>query len=661
LLFIALIFFGTLKAQESSDKDNIKDFLMRVNKGAKYTSDKNILLEIKTKLPLSLVALKGADGKKSVYVMLQDKAGNNSEIQAIAIELDTQPPTNGKIVINEGAKYSNSSVGRVRLAISADGAYKMQISNTGNFADAKWEKYTEVRNWILNTDTDGLKKVFVRFGDRADNVSAVSADEIILDTTPPTGGITVNDGDRYTTTREVKLQVTSNDSDLNGIRITDGKKNEIYEVSGANSRQPMLYDWTLDTLDGKKYIRASFRDLAGNIGKEPAVTEIILDKTAPEKPLVTTDGGVKFSTNPEGRVRLKIDIRETPIGYTMRVSNNENFSEAEDMAFQSQIDDWILENSDDGKKSVYVKLIDRAGNESEVGKGVIYLDRSFPVAKQLTINQGADYTSKPVVDLKIRAEGADLMQFSAQENFQNSTKWLAYKEDVEGWILTGEEGTNSVFVRFRDYAGNVSEIISDSIVLQAKPPSGRLIINEGALVTTNRNRRVDLSLIYNAYASEMMISNNEDFAGAKWQPVAQQIREWQLKEDKDGPQRVFAKFKSKAGVESSVATDQILLDRTPPQNLDITINKEAKFVTREDGKVMLNLSATDADSMRIGFSQDLSAVAWEKYVPVKEIYLEGEDGEKTVFVQFKDENNNNSQIVSDRIMLGRLPPEPTGS
>jgi hypothetical protein len=681
LFFISTPYFS-LFAQEDNQPD-IRDFLMRINKGKKYTSSREVVLEIKPKLPLELVqsmrvglksdlsdakwvpmtpevpvTLTSGDGRKTVYVMLKDKAGNNSAIQSTQIELDTKPPTAGLVTINDGDKYTNSPVGRVKLTISAEGAFKMQISNDGNFAEAKWEKYTEFRNWIVDTESDGTKKVFVRFGDRADNISGVYSDDIILDTTPPNGELSINDGEPYTTVHDVRLNVSSGDTDLEGIRITDGKTNQVYSFNASNSRSPMMYDWTLDSIEGRKYVRAYFRDHAGNINKQPAVGEIVLDTKPPERPLVLLNRGVKFVIDQEAKVDLQIKIRETPTGYTMRVSNSEDFKTYEEMAFKSSIEAWQLDAGDDGLKNVYVKLYDRAGNESDAGKGIIFLDRSIPRADRVVINSGAEYTSKPVVDLTIKAEGADLMQLSGKADFSNSTKWLPYKEQVDGWILTGEEGVNAVYTRFRDFAGNISAIVEDSIILQSKPPSGRIVLNEGNPVTNHEDRKVGVKLVYNSYAHEMMVSNKEDFSDAKWREVAESIEGWTLPGEKDGPKVVYAKFRNKAGVESSVAKDQILLDRTPPQNLKVAIDKGSKYCIRKDKKVMVYLAAEGAQFMRVGQLPELEEVEWEQYTPQKEITLEGEDGHKMVYVQFKDDHDNVTEIISDDIHLDRSPPEP---
>ena len=89
----------------------------------------------------------------------------------------------------------------------------------------------------------------------------------------------------------------------------------------------------------------------------------------------------------------------------------------------------------------------------------------------------------------------------------------------------------------------------------------------------NMVKNVSLHVLYNSYASEMMISNKEDFSGAQWEAAQEEISEWTL-DGADGEKAVFAKFRDESGHISVVAGDKILLDRLPPQKGKVIINRE---------------------------------------------------------------------------------------
>lgn len=657
-------------------------FLMRLNKGRKITAKRQITLEFKTvDIPMSEISrmrigyrsdlsdaswitfeksyeftLTSSEGEKTIFVQLQDQAGNNSEVVSSSIVYDITAPTGGSLRIDEGATLTNNRAGKVNLYLKATDAFKMKISNSPYFDGVSWERYTETRNWVLPNETDGQKTVYVQFADIVDNTSPTVKASIELDRQPPTGTLTINAGDRFVTGYEVKLQIKSDDPDVTSIRIatkTDGKVLP-YERARLGGK-PLNLNWTLDSLNGTKAIAVFFRDKAGNISPKPAVAQIVLDTQAPERPFLSIDNSAKYTTNKAGTVDLKLGTRETPTGYQMMVSNNERFTGAETVPYQAAIAAWKL-SPGDGLKNIYVKYIDQAGNESEVATDRITLDTSVPVAGKLIINNNEEWARKPTVSLSISAQGADLMQVDNNPDFSNTSRWLPYTETVDKWILQGLEGSNTVYVRFRDAAGNTSEVISDEIKLDTKPPVGRILINKGSNVLTSADRKVNIRLVYNSVADEMMISNDAEFSNAQWQPAADALEEWVLSPG-DGIKTVYAKFRDAAGLLSPVATDKILLDTTPPQEPRIMVNNNAPFTVHPEGLVQVKLRSVGAKEMLVHEESAPDSVRlWEPYRPALDLHLHGADGVKKVIAIFRDEHGNETSPVSAKITLDRSGP-----
>ncbi len=663
-------------SEESSSRSPGAPFEMRLNKGVPITNNRDVVVELRPTTtnfslvesmkvglrsdlsdgdwgplnPRVTVQIQGDDGNKTIYGQLKDKAGNLSEILSRSITYDTKPPDNGSIQINDSSQFTNSKTGKVKLGLQSDDVFKMQVSNSEYFDDSKWERYTRERMWILPAKQDGQKVVYARFADRVDNISEPVSAAITLDTTPPSGSIQINEDAVYAYSTNVKLKITCEDPDLVEVRIV-GPESQTVPVSQQLS-SPLIFDWQLDTLDGKKFVRVYFKDRAGNISPEPAVDFVILDTHGPEKPYLVIDNGGKFTTNETGKVSLKIRTRETPIGITMRISNNADLSENQDFKYQPEITEWALESQQDGYQTVYLQFIDAAGNESDVSKATITLDRNPPIARSITLNEGEEWATKSVANVHLEADGADFMQVSNTPNFTGA-RWQEYSTDLTEWILVGEEGQNKVYARFRDRAGNMSEIISDFIMLAKSPPSGRLVINKGSKVTTSQ--QVTVNLVYNTYAYQMMVSNDPKFEGAQWQSVQEEIADWSLV-DKDGEITVYAKFQDESGQVSAVARDIIVLDRIPPKNNKIIINRNAKFATNRDKKIRILISSQEAKFMRLSQDQTFNQATWEEFRQAKEMVLEGEDGEKTIFAQFQDENGNTSEVVQDQIILDTTPP-----
>jgi len=89
-----------------------------------------------------------------------------------------------------------------------------------------------------------------------------------------------------------------------------------------------------------------------------------------------------------------------------------------------------------------------------------------------------------------------------------------------------------------------------------------------------------------------------------------------------------------------------------PTNISVNINSgAAKTSTRS---VTLNLAASGAMEMIISNHSDFSGANWESFVFTKAWSLSSGNGEKTVYIKFRDILNNSSSIVSGVINLDEI-------
>lgn len=130
--------------------------------------------------------LSAGDGTKTVYVRFGDTSGNLSPVAFDSIILDTVPPTGISILINGGAAYTANT--RLTLTLGATGASQVQLRNEGGNWSA-WRDFSTTQTWDVSA-VNGVKTVYARFRDIAQNVSAEVSDSIILDTVAP--AVTVN-------------------------------------------------------------------------------------------------------------------------------------------------------------------------------------------------------------------------------------------------------------------------------------------------------------------------------------------------------------------------------------------------------------------------------------------------------------------------------------
>jgi len=205
--------------------------------------------------------LVGGDGAKTVYYEVKDNAGIISQFTD-TIDLDTIAPT-GSIIIKDGDVWSNSTSVMLTLTYGdgTSGVLEVRYSNDGN-SWTVWEAAGATRAWIL-VGVDGTKTVYYEVKDNVGFISQFN-DSIILDTTAPTGTITINDDDAWTSSTSVSLSLTYNDDTSGVLEVrysNDGNSWTVWETSGATR------GWTLSTGDGIKTVYYEIKDNVGFVSQ----------------------------------------------------------------------------------------------------------------------------------------------------------------------------------------------------------------------------------------------------------------------------------------------------------------------------------------------------------------------------------------------------------
>lgn len=125
-----------------------------------------------------------ADGTNTVIVTVYDLAGNHVS-QAWQFIADAQPPT-GSLQVNGGAEVTYSAYVSLHLQAvdTVSGVSRVFISNDGIFDTELSGGYgyePVITGWLVaDPDVDGVKRVYVKFQDKAGNISATYSDEITM-------------------------------------------------------------------------------------------------------------------------------------------------------------------------------------------------------------------------------------------------------------------------------------------------------------------------------------------------------------------------------------------------------------------------------------------------------------------------------------------------
>ncbi|MBU0975648.1 MAG: Ig-like domain-containing protein, partial [Patescibacteria group bacterium] len=190
------------------------------------------------------------------------------------------------------------------------------------------------------------------------------------------------------------------------------------------------------------------------------------------------------------------------------------------------------------------------------------------------------------------------------------------------------------------------------------PINGSIVLNSGEQYTTGEN--VDATILAEDELSgldQMMISESADFSGAVWE-IYSTGKNLGLSSG-DGNKTVYIKFVDNVGNETSASTDSIVLDGTVPFNGSIIINSGAVFTNNK--KINLSISASDNFSglgqMIIAENADFTGPVWENYTTGKTVLLSNGDGNRIIYIKFKDNAGNVSSTYLDTIILDTVAPQ----
>ncbi|MEO7157964.1 MAG: PKD domain-containing protein [Vicinamibacterales bacterium] len=417
------------------------------------------------------------------------------------------PPTNLVAVVNSPTQVKlkwhdevNKQVGyQVERAASAAGPW----SRVGYVDKSTLTKITFV-------DASLTAGASYTYQVRATNVVGDSAPASVTVSGPTTpdlvGTLTINGGAWGTSSLPVTLNLAASSAiGVTGFYISTSTTVPAANAAGWTAVASTLsysgsVGYNLASGDGAKTLYAWYKDTAGNVSNT-ATASILLDQTAPTNGTITTiaaSGQVSLSWSgfaddgsgvAASSYKLVFSTGKTPSSCnsgTLLASDGTSYTHT---------------GLNNGTTYFYrVCVADNAGNlaagatASDTPGGVT--DTSAPVGT-VVINAGAAYTGSTTVTLNLSASdavGVSAYWLSLTTTTPSSTApgWIAvtpatnFSANVP-YSLTTTDGSKTVYVWYKDAAGNVSAMASGSIILdRTAPTNGSLTATAGlSLVTLN--------------------------------------------------------------------------------------------------------------------------------------------------------------------------------
>lgn len=451
----------------------------------------------------------------------------------------------GQLLINQGDAMTGTAAVTLDLRFSPAApatAAKMQFfyNNTSWTALMPYAS----RKGITLPAGDGLKQVSVRFVDSAGRSSAIYSDTIILDTKAPTGTLSINAGARATKDLLVTLDLTASDS--NGVvsmQFSDnGSVWTAVEPFNGNREYPLSGPY------GVKKVYARFIDSSGKVSPAVSDTIIYAASLGDDSPgQITINSGGTYTTSANLSLQIVRPVHD-PEYLQKRLSQNGSTWSEWSAATATPMNKTLLLSPGDGDRTVYVQFRTALKELSPTYSDSIILDTKPPVGRVL-INAGTYVTKDRMVDLDLSASdlnGVSEMQFNLSGVIWSAWEAYAPNRQIE---LTIPDGKKTVKVRFKDQAGKVSTVVSDSIILDTHPPTGTLLINGGAVRITS----LAVTLSCRAPGSVVMqLSLDNGTSWGEWEPYVT-TRKLTLP-DGSGSKTVQIRYRDLAGNVSSTVS-----------------------------------------------------------------------------------------------------------
>lgn len=598
------------------------------------------------------------DGVKTITVQLRDLAGNLAAPVTATLILDTTRPAlaSDALRINGGSPETRSQI--VNLSFGATGAAFVKVGDESGLAGRPFQPYPSNGSMAYALPAgDGPKRIYAVFQDLAGNETPEYSASIHLDTLAPAiGNLTLGDGSGYTSSATISLALRVSEPGLAVFLQGDLVESGVYPVDAL---PPEL---TLAGTSGLQLVTGVLMDSAGNVSM-PFVGSIVIDPVPPALGTVVFASDSELVSSADVPVRILDTTADTMRFWEVDPSSACGAPACDDSfsPFSSQLTFRL--SPGDGTKSVCFRFCDLARNGSEVGRTELTLDTRPPQfhGAAVAIAGGLTITRSPVISLVLGAADADGVLVGEAAGLADQTYVPFPESGALSWTLSSGDGEKTIYVRYRDEAGNESPEYSVTITLDTTAPApGTLSLAGGSALTSSR--QVALSVETVEPSATVVLAGDILEIGA-WAPGT--LPASVTLTPGDGEKLVSAFLVDTAGNPSNPFSDFVALDTTAPRAGTLVLAGGAPVVRQ----TQLSASFSDAAADTMWIYEAAGATCAEPacgsggFLPFSSpvsVSLSPDQGEKTVCWRLCDLAGNGSPVGSATVVLDTLPPTLVG-
>jgi len=286
-----------------------------------------------------------------------------------------------------------------------------------------------------------------------------------------------------------------------------------------------------------------------------------------------------------------------------------------------------------------VSCIDNGGNTNWYFQSA---DVTPPTGGSVVLSDNSGITRDSTPPLQLSAIDADSMRIGIAGDTATSL-WKVYALQDSVDISVGGDGVKFVYVQYKDIAGNRSAWSSTSTMFDVTAPTGgSVILSDNSGVTRDSTPLLQLSA---TSADSMRCAIAGDTATSLWKGFTTQDSV-DISAGGDGVKLVYVQYMDIAGNRSTWSSTSTMFDVTAPTGGNVVLIDNNGATS--ELMAQLDLSATDADSMRIAVAGDTATSLWKVYSSQDSVAISiGGIGIRYAFVQYKDIAGNQTEWYFD--------------
>ena len=588
---------------------------------------------------------KGEYGVDTVTYVVKDKAGHESNVATITVNIDAAPvakddSTSTKesqpVTVDMVNNYSDKDgdVDHNSLAVKVNGG-----KGVAEFVNGKLV-------YKPNAGEVGTDTITYTVTDKNGNISEDATVTINIDAPP----VANDDSAKANKTQPIQLDVLGNDTDLDGdidpktLEVVEGPKQGTAKVVDGK----LVYTANPDAT-GQDTITYLVKDKNGNVSNKATVTIEIT-----EPPVANKDEAETRHNTP-----IEIDItandtdRDGDLDKNSVVITQPGAKGTVTIGEDGKLT-YTPNNGEHGTDTITYQIKDKAGNISNEATITVKIDAA-PVAT----NDKTDTRHNTPVEIDITANDTDRdgdLDKNSAVITQPGTKGTVTIGQDGKLIYTpnnGEHGTDTITYQIKDKNGNVSNTATVTVVIDAAP------VAEDDKDSTKESVPVTIDVLANDKDLDGDIDPNTltiitnggkgtaEFVNGKlvYTPNKGEV----------GTDTITYQVKDKNGNVSNKATVTIDIDAAPIANPDEAKTKESKPVTIDVLKNDTDLDKDIDPSTLVIKSNGNKGTA--TVVDGKLVYQPkpGVVGEDTITYQVKDKNGNVSNETTVKVIIDAAP------